>query len=157
GADLNNGDNTSSDTDTLNPAVDLRITISDGGVTAVAGETVSYTVTYANVGSVAAGGVVLTETLPANTTFNQSASLTGWSLLSPGVYKYTVGTVASGGTSGSVAFTVNISSSLPATVAGITDTASVADNGSHGADFNAADNLSSVTTTAALISTANND
>ena len=40
---------------------------------------VAYTISYGNVGNQGATGVVLTETIPANSTFNAGGSTGGWS------------------------------------------------------------------------------
>jgi uncharacterized repeat protein (TIGR01451 family) len=50
----------------------------DGGVTVAPGDTIVYTLTFTNVGNRNATGVVLTETVPANTTFNPALSTPGW-------------------------------------------------------------------------------
>src|SRR5207237_1177171 len=132
---------------------------SDGGVTAVMGEPITYTLAYSNVGNQVATGVVLTETLPANTSFNAAASTAGWAQAAPGssVYRYSVpGMVAVAG-SGSVTFVVNVSSALPASIASISNTATIADDGAHGGDYSLADNTSSVAAVAAVQGTAGND
>ncbi|MFL6194240.1 MAG: hypothetical protein ACJ75H_08720, partial [Thermoanaerobaculia bacterium] len=58
---------------------DLSIAKSDGGASVAPGGTVAYTLTYSNTGGLGAAGVVITETVPANTTFNAGASTAGWS------------------------------------------------------------------------------
>jgi uncharacterized repeat protein (TIGR01451 family) len=78
GADPTPGNNSSSDTTPLTAAPDFSITKSDAGASVAPGGTVSYTLTYANSGNISATGVVLTETVPANTTFNTGASTAGW-------------------------------------------------------------------------------
>ena len=55
------------------------MTKSDGGATTTPGSTVAYTLSYGNAGPGNATGVTLTETVPANTTFNAGASSGGWS------------------------------------------------------------------------------
>ena len=56
------------------------MTISKTAASLVApGTTAVYHITYANVGGTAATGVVITETVPAHTTFNAAASTLGWS------------------------------------------------------------------------------
>ena len=52
----------------------MSLTKSDGGASVAPGGTVSYTLTYANGGNQGASGVVLTDVVPANTTFNAGAS-----------------------------------------------------------------------------------
>ena len=78
GADPTPANNTGSDTTPVTAAPDLMVTKSDGGATAAPGGTVAYTLSYTNVGTQNATGVVLTETVPANTTFNAGASTAGW-------------------------------------------------------------------------------
>ena len=64
-------------TATPRPAI---LTISKTAASLVApGTTAVYHITYANVGGTAATGVVITETVPAHTTFNAAASTLGWS------------------------------------------------------------------------------
>ena len=62
------------DTTPVIAAPDLTLAKSDGGASVVPGGTISYTLTYANVGNQGATGVVITETVPANTTFDAGAS-----------------------------------------------------------------------------------
>ena len=78
GPDPNPGDNTGSDTTPVNAAPDLTVVKSDGGASVAPGGTVVYTLFYDNNGNQGATGVVLTETVPANTTFNAGASSAGW-------------------------------------------------------------------------------
>src|SRR5207237_5982787 len=76
--DPNPADNTASDTTPLVAAPDLSIVKSDGGISTTPGGTVPYTLSYANTGNQGATGVAITETVPANTTFNAGASTAGW-------------------------------------------------------------------------------
>ena len=69
GPDPTPADNTATDTDTLVAAPDLVLLKDDGVVSVVAGQTLTYTLTFRNDGNQAATGVTLTDTLPANTTF----------------------------------------------------------------------------------------
>lgn len=68
---------TATATRTPGPPV-LQITKTAGSNTAP-GATLVYTLTYRNVGGTTATTVVLTEMVPAHTTFNASASTPGWS------------------------------------------------------------------------------
>src|SRR6185312_9401078 len=74
GAELTPVNNTASDTTPVIAAPDFSLTKSDGGASVAPGGTVAYTLTYANSGNQGATGVVLTETVPANTTFNAGTS-----------------------------------------------------------------------------------
>lgn len=60
------------------PQADLSLTKTDGGFTALQGQTVAYTLGYANAGD-PAEDAVLRETVPANTTANLAVSSPGWS------------------------------------------------------------------------------
>src|SRR4029079_14579107 len=78
GTDPTPGNNSGSDTTPLTGAPDLSVTKSDGGASVAPGGTISYTLTYANAGNRGASGVVLTDVVPTNTTFNAGASTAGW-------------------------------------------------------------------------------
>jgi uncharacterized repeat protein (TIGR01451 family) len=128
---------------------DLSLTKSDGGASVAPGGTVAYTLTYANGGTAGATGVVLSETVPANTTFNAGASTAGW-VCTPNnnagsSCTLAIGAVAMGGGS-SATFAVTAVNPLPAGVSQISNTASIADDGSHGADPTPANNTASDTT-----------
>jgi uncharacterized repeat protein (TIGR01451 family) len=138
--------NTASDTTPVNAAPDLTLAKGDGGVSTTPGGSVSYTLDYANAGNQGAVGVVLTETVPANTTFTG----TGWTCAPDNNAGSTctraVGALAGGGANGSAAFAVTVVSPLPAGVAQISNTASIADDGTNGPDPVPADNTATDTT-----------
>jgi len=149
GTDPTPGNNTGSDT-TPRIAPDLSLTKSDGGASVEAGGTVAYTLTYANTGTAAATGVVLTETVPANTTFNAGASTAGW-VCSPNgnagsTCTLAVGGVATGGGNQTATFAITVVTSLPDDVKQIANTASIADDGANGADPTPGNNSGSDTT-----------
>jgi hypothetical protein len=91
--------------------------------------------------------VVLTDTVPNDTTFNAGASSPGWTCVpngNPGgVCTNPVGNV---GASGSKVFAVTIGSGLPFGTGTITNTASIGDDNANGADLNPADNTDTDTT-----------
>ncbi|HEX8265600.1 MAG TPA: Ig-like domain repeat protein, partial [Pyrinomonadaceae bacterium] len=129
---------------------DLSIGKSDGGITITPGGTVAYTLSYANSGStLAANGVFITETVPANTTFNAAASTAGWSCVngSPAgtICILTIGTV-NNSASGSATFAVTVVNPIAAGVTQISNTASIADDGTQGADPTPTNNSASDTT-----------
>src|SRR5438132_416642 len=67
------GNNSASDTDTVNKSADLSITKSDGVTSVTAGTSTTYTVTLTNNGpSTVPAGVVVKDTVPANTTASTS-------------------------------------------------------------------------------------
>jgi uncharacterized repeat protein (TIGR01451 family) len=128
---------------------DLSLTKSDGGASVVPGGTVAYTLSYSNSGGQAATGTVLTETVPANSTFNAGASTAGWSCTpnnnAGSTCTLTLGNVAGGG-NGSATFAVTAVNPVAAGVAQLSNTASVADDGTHGADPTPGNNTASDTT-----------
>lgn len=152
GPDANLADNTASDTTPINAGgleVDLALGKDDGGVSTFPGEVVAYTITYSNSGNVEATGVVLSETVPAHTTFAAGSSTAGWSCPngSPAgtTCSLAVGSVAGGGAGGSATFAVTVGN-VPAGVTQITNTASVADDGAGGPDPTPGNNTATDTT-----------
>jgi uncharacterized repeat protein (TIGR01451 family) len=150
GTDPTPGNNTGSDTTPVTGAPDLSITKSDGGASVAPGGTVSYTLTYANAGNRGASGVVLTETVPASTTFNPGASTAGW-VCAPSndagsTCTLAVGSLAAGGGSQTAAFAVTVVDPVAAGVTQISNTATVADDGTNGADPAPGNNSGSDTT-----------
>jgi uncharacterized repeat protein (TIGR01451 family) len=150
GADPTPGNNSGSDTSPVTGAPDLSITKSDGGASVAAGGTVAYTLTYANAGNRGASGVVLSETVPANTTFNAGASTAGW-VCSPNnnagsTCTLAVGGLAAGGGNQSATFAATVVTPLPGGVTQISNTASIADDGTNGTDPTLGNNSGSDTT-----------
>lgn len=111
---------------------DLTLVKSDGGVTTAAGGTVVYTLDYANISNTGATGVVISETVPDNTTFNAASSSIDWVCVGTAC-TLTLGDVP-GNSSSSVAFAVDVDNPLPANVTQINNSASITDDGSHGPD-----------------------
>src|SRR5262249_58205513 len=66
----------------------LGVSLTEGNVTPVPGQVLPYTINYNNAGSLVDGtgtnaaGVVLTETVPADTTADLANSTPGWTLTS---------------------------------------------------------------------------
>jgi len=135
---------------------DLAISASDGGVSITPGGTIAYTLSYSNAGNQGVAGVVVSETVPANTTFNAAASTTGWSCANGAIggttCNYTVGSLAAGA-SGSLTFAVTVALPIPDGVTQISNTVSIADNGINGADPNPGNNSGSDTTTVNKLNT----
>ncbi|MEK7799520.1 MAG: hypothetical protein AAB297_06800, partial [Acidobacteriota bacterium] len=73
-----------------------------------AGSSITYTLSYGNSGTDAATGVVIADTMPANTTF---VSATGGGTLAGGIVTWNIGNVAAGA-SGSVQLEVQVASPL---------------------------------------------
>jgi uncharacterized repeat protein (TIGR01451 family) len=111
--------------------------------------TVIYWLTFGNNSNIAASGVRITETVPANTTFNSALSSAGWScangapagtvcVLNVGNlprYNYRV-----------VNFAVRVNANTPRNVNRITNSATIGDDGSRGADPRPTNNSASDST-----------
>ena len=95
------------------------------------GTTLVYRIDYGNVGNQNATGVVLTETVPANTVYSAAASTPGWSCADgsgPGTTcALTIGDVAVGGAS--ALFAVVVDDPLPPAVTEIDNTIEITDDG----------------------------
>ncbi len=130
-------------------APNLTLSKDDGGVASAAGQVIIYHLTYANTGNIGASGVTITETVPANTTFDAANSTAGWSCANGAAAgttcTFNVGTLAAGA-NGSVNFAVRVDNPLPAGVAQVGNGATIADDGTHGPESTTADNAGSDTT-----------
>lgn len=122
--------------------VDLALSKDDGVLSAAPGDTLTYTLTFENIGNVDATGVAITDTVPLYTVFDLAGSTAGWScadgalpgsictITTPDIGSG-VGVVPSGATS-TIDFAVRVDASLPDTVDITSNTASIADDGSNG-------------------------
>ncbi|MCO6451524.1 MAG: DUF11 domain-containing protein, partial [Caldilineales bacterium] len=142
----NDPDTLEEDDPTITPVVaapDIVVVKTDDDVRAEPGDAIAYTVSYENVGTQDATGVVVTDTIPAHTTFNAGASSSGWDCQpdnNPGsVCAYDVGDLAVGD-GGALSFVLTTDSSLPAGVTQIDNTACAHDDGTNGPDMNPGDN-----------------
>ena len=153
GADPTPGDNSASDTTPVIAAPDLILTKDDGGIITSPGGDVAYTLTYTNTGNQGATGVVLMETVPGGTSFDAGSSTAGWSCVPDGQAGSTctlaVGSVVAGG-QGSATFAVVVADPLGVGITQLTNSASIADDGSNGADPTPGDNSASDTTPVSL-------
>ncbi len=133
----------------VSTAADLTIAKSDGGIQAQPGQTLVYTLTFANKGTRSATGVIITETVPANSRFNAASSSAGWSCAdnSPaGTFcTFNIGGLSSGA-SGTLTFAVTVNRPLPAGVTSIANTASIGDDGANGPDPHPENNSTTKTT-----------
>jgi uncharacterized repeat protein (TIGR01451 family) len=133
----------------IDAAPDLVMTKSDG-VTAVApSSSTVYTLGVANVGDQAAAMVVVSETVPMDTTFNAGLSTPGWSCAdgSPGgtPCTFTLGVVPVLPIPQMLSFAVTVVAAPAGT--DIVNTASVGDDGANGPDRNPLDNSATDTNT----------
>jgi hypothetical protein len=115
----------------------LGVSIADGNVTAERGGVLAYTINYSNAGSISAGsgvsaaGVVVSETVPDNTTADLANSTPGWTLVSGtggagSTYVFVVGNLGAGVT-GSVVFAVDLSATIGAGVGNLTNSVGISD------------------------------
>jgi uncharacterized repeat protein (TIGR01451 family) len=133
GEDANPADNTATASNPLQANPDLVLSFAGGAASGSPGGVYAFTLNYSNTGNRDATGVVLTEQLPAGTTFNAAASTPGWFEVSPGVFQLALGTLAGGG-SGSAVFAVTVNSPAAAGQEQFATSASIADDGAGGAD-----------------------
>jgi len=149
GVDINLLNNTGIDTDTLNAFPDLAI-VKTTPITQISpGQLITYTLNYNNHGSQGATGVVISETVPLNTTFVVSSSTTGWSCIdgAPGgtICNFNLGSLSVGAT-GTISFAVKVINQLPSGSPQIQNTAAIADDGTNGPEISLTDNSSNVST-----------
>src|SRR5579862_3730757 len=146
GADTNTANNTFSLTTPICQQIppDLMITKTiNGNPTCVQlGQQYTYTLTISSLNSTATTGVVVTDTIPANTTF---VAASNGGTFANGVVTFNVGAMA-GNSSITRTVTIQLANSVAANVVNITNYCSVTDDGSHGADTNTANNTFSLTT-----------
>lgn len=126
-------------------APDLVVTKDDGVADTAPGTDIVYTITYENVGDADATGVVISETVPANTTFNAGASHPDWVCVGSAC-TIAIGTVAAGAPADTVLFAVTVSNPVPAGLDDIVNTVTIADDGDHGPDRTPGDNSDTETT-----------
>jgi uncharacterized repeat protein (TIGR01451 family) len=139
-------DNTASQVMVVDAAPDLQITAT-GAIVAGAGQIVTYTLSFANMGNQGATGVLIHETVPDNTEVIHGTA--NWacpvSPSSPAICTLPLGDLASGAT-GEVHFVVRVKDALSASVDMITSTVQIDDDGLNGVDLQPDNNKASITT-----------
>jgi Calx-beta domain/Domain of unknown function DUF11/Bacterial Ig domain/Domain of unknown function (DUF4214) len=134
-ADINPANDSASDTTTLNAAPAFgTFTVDDGTASTTPGSSLTYTITFKQTGDQDADGVVLTETVPAGTTFNAGGSTGGWTETpsGSGIYKLNIGSVpASAVTNHTATFAVTVNNPVGAGIDNIVNNASIADDGTN--------------------------
>jgi uncharacterized repeat protein (TIGR01451 family) len=129
-----------SDTSTVRTVLPDVAVLKTGPASVAPGDTVTYTITVSNTGTVPAAGVVVTDTLPTGTTL-VSATGTGWTSSGTTSLTLTYGpTLAAGASSTPVTVVVRLDQAFSGT--SIANTAVVTP-----ADVTPADNTSTATTT----------
>jgi uncharacterized repeat protein (TIGR01451 family) len=127
------------DVDTLVPVPNLILTKEDGEDRVSAEQVVTYTLTIANGGTGEATGVLLSDTLPTATVFVAASDGGDETGPSSGVVTWPTFDLAAGA-SLTRTVTVQVLDAIPAGVEAITNTASVADDGTHGPDADLSNN-----------------
>ncbi len=138
------GNNCSTITTPTTGSPSLHVAKSDGAVSGAPGDVITYTITYSNDGRASAPATLLTETVPAHTTFNAQASSPGWSCSSPAAGSTCTllhGALVAGG-SGSKVFAVTVGSIAP----GVTSTTNTVTIASSLSDIDPSDNTASDST-----------
>lgn len=109
----------------------LTLSIDDGTTSATAGQTLAYTLNFANSSSFPLSDLVLTENLPPGATFNAAASSAGWTETAPGsgVFTSSQGTLDAGA-GGNKLFAVTVP--FPSGPANVVNTATISSMGSDG-------------------------
>ncbi len=144
GVDPTPANNTTTDTDTLDAQPDLTISKTDNVTSAQPGDTLTYVITYQNVGNQDATGVVITETIPANTVFVPGSSTAGWTLAG-NTAAFNIGALAAGAPSQTVTFAVQVTATVPAGAAQVINTATIDDDHNNGVDPTPANNITTDT------------
>ncbi len=124
--------------------VDLGLSKTEGGITIKPGVTVPYKLSYINKGNLPASGVVITDTVPAYTTFNPDESSPRWAC-SPNLQAGSVCTYVLGNLDvlqrNTITFAVDVPVSIDERVTTITNEAVVSHSGDGGGDKQPADNM----------------
>lgn len=123
--------------------IDLSIEKTDSVEQLLPGETVVYELTYANVGFANATGVVIEDTVPANTTFDAAASSSGWDCddgASAGTTcTYEVGSLPALSDEETIDFALQVDPDLDEGIL-IENVAMISDDGTNGEDVNPENN-----------------
>lgn len=134
---------TDTDTDTVNATPDLQVTKSDNVTTAEPGDTLSYNIVITNAGGQAATGVAVSDTLPTGVTFVSCTASCDQSALPVLTWSNLVEDVAGSpadplafDAGGQATLTVVVTVDNPAVTGleSLTNTVTVADDGTNGAD-----------------------
>lgn len=150
--DLANGpdptptNNADEDTTTLQAQPDLTVTKTDGDLDyAEPGDTVVYTITYNNFGNQDSTGVTITENLPDGSTFDASASTSGWIDNRDGTFTFHVGNLNTGD-GGAIEFAVIADDVIDPNREELVNTVSITDDLSNGTDPTPENNVAEDTT-----------
>jgi len=160
GQDPTPKNNTAVDVNHVDAAPELQISKDDGGLVAAPGEVIVYSLVYTNAGGQGTTGVVISETVPANTSFDAASSTLGWSCADASPAGTTCAFLIGGlsaGTSGVVDFAVAVADPMPAGTTEITNTAIIGDDSDSGPDRDPSNNQATDTTPVNIPPIANDD
>jgi len=125
--------------------VDLSVSKTASPPPYAPGGTITYTISYRNLGNATATGVVLTETIPASTTV---VGPSGWVRVgSTNQYTLAVADVPASSGPRTATLVVSIDDDLPAGDFSFTNVVEIGDNGASGPDYNPANNVFTLTVT----------
>ena len=131
--DLSSGNNSDSESTTVDPAADLELSQTDSPDPALVGQQVTYSLTVLNAGPSATSGVALSDTLPSGVTYDSATSSQGSCFRSGNNVLCSLGTLASGA---NATVQVKVTPTAPGTITnnanvlGIIVDPDTADNGS---------------------------
>jgi uncharacterized repeat protein (TIGR01451 family) len=126
--------------------MDLRVVGSASAGTAIPGGLIVYTFDVSNLESSDATGVILTEKLPAGTTFDPAASSAGWVGTGPGTFALQLGRVAGGATLEPITIAARVISPAVSGQEAVQNSVSIADDGTAGLDPTPGNNTDSSST-----------
>jgi uncharacterized repeat protein (TIGR01451 family) len=110
------------------------------------GGSITYDISYSNIGNIALSGLVITDTLPVHTAFDASASPAGWTQVgAKAVDRYVVPSLAVSAT-GHISFTVRLESQNPPAASFVTNSVQIGYRGAHGPDANLDNNTALIST-----------
>ena len=138
--------NVVTDTDTLSAAPDLTVTKTDSRISAVPGETLTYTIEVNNLGTQTAENVVIEDTLPAGLTF---VAASNGGIFANGVVTFEIPSLAVGVVESPTILTVEVAipNPAPSELAELTNVVIVRDDGENGGDLDSDDNRTEDVTT----------
>ncbi len=129
--------------------VDLQLDKSTRTQQIFPGDSISYTLVYTNAGNITASNVIITESVPAGTSFNAAASTAGWDCgdAAPAGTDchFRAGSLAAT-TSGSARFVVDTPEVFTTVLAAVVNKATIGDDGAGGIDAHSIDNAAQVST-----------
>ena len=131
--ETNRANNAATDAAPLAETPDLTVQVTADVSSAGVGDSVVFTLDYANVGDQHASGSFLTFTPPAGTTPDGATLAAGWTPQPNGSYRFGLNTVNADAT-GSVTFGVTVDGPVAAGVESLTGRATVGDDGAGGPD-----------------------